>query len=96
MILASMCPQLIAIKNDIDFTYIHNSGHTSALDFILCSDNVKRPSKTMVIANFQSSDHLPIRNSLVLPINLPDAPNPASTNNWRVVTELSKIILLAF
>ena len=50
----------------------------------------------MVIAHLQSSDNLPIRNSLALPINLPDALNPASTNNWRVVTNWSKTDLLAF
>ena len=80
----------------MDFTYRHNSGHTSAFDFILCSYNVKRPSKATVIADFQSLGRLPIRNSHVLPINLPDAPNPVSTNDRHVVTDWSKIDLLVF
>ena len=36
-VLSTTCAGLNIIENDLDFTYVHNSGATSSLDFIMCS-----------------------------------------------------------
>ena len=62
-ILLHACPSLTYVGNDRDFTYIHQSGSVSQLDYFYCSSIIKPTSNTTVLLDYSISDHMPICNS---------------------------------
>ena len=62
-ILLHACPSLTYVGNDRDFTYIHQSGSVSQLDYFYCSSMIKPTSNTTVLLDYSISDHMPICNS---------------------------------
>ena len=62
-ILLHACSSLTYVGNDRDFTYIHQSGSVSQLDYFYCSSMIKPTSNTTVLLDYSISDHMPICNS---------------------------------
>ena len=51
-ILLHACPSLTYVGNDHDFTYIHQYGSVSQLDYFYCSSMIKPSSATLVLRDY--------------------------------------------
>ena len=65
-ILLSALSNLYVVPNDHSYTYIHNSGVKSSLDFMLCSNGMTANGSSHVDFSISVSDHLLITNSFVI------------------------------
>lgn len=89
-ILLSSCPQLTVINNDLAFTYVHNSGSTSNLDFFLSTKSLEIYPSSHVNNAFSVSDHLPISNTFQVGSSNQSTPL-RSHNRWIWKQEWEKI-----
>ena len=95
-ILNSMCPQLVVVKNAQGFTYIHNSGSTSSLDFSMCSSNVKQNSGSSLISTFENSEHMPISNIFPVQLTPPTDPSPDNDSKCHETTDWACLVIFRF
>ena len=96
-ILLDACPSLRVLRNRVDFTYVHNSGSTSSLDFLLCSPDLRTHGDCEVDIGFCVSDHLPVANTFIINDLLNNAPNDApKEKKWFQKTEWQKANLAMF
>jgi exonuclease III len=82
--LADMHP----VPNDCCFTYVHNSGSTSSLDFFVCSNSVKSLSVSRVDTGLSVSDHFPITCSFEIAV--PEISYPRK-RKWYFKSEWNKV-----
>lgn len=93
-ILLSSCDGLRLANNDLCFTYIHNSGSTSSLDFMLSSIQSPACGNSHVDLSVSASDHFPIINTFRV---IPASPNPPTNEKkWKIKTNWSKIDLATY
>ena len=87
-VLVAACESLRVLENDLDYTYVHNSGSVSSLDSMLCSADVKTNGKCRVKLSICASDHLPISNVFCV-TNKPTQPDECH-RKWVVKSEWGK------
>lgn len=90
-VLSTTCAGLNIIENYLDFTYVHNSGATSSLDFIMCSHQPVPLCQSHVDTSISASDHLPV--SYVFPPSTSSNYNPdlPSGRKWHQKVMWDKI-----